>query len=221
MNRRLTVAMDGPAGSGKSTVARRVAEKLGYLYLNSGAMYRAMTLLAIREGVSPTNVEELAKLAQSCRIDFADNGQTTLLNGENVSEQIWTLEVEQIVSDISKIAEVRPAIVNQQRRIGNKGEIIAEGRDVTTVVFPNADLKFYLDASVDERAKRRFAESKAKGIDCTLEQIKEDSRIRDEKDRSREHSPLQKAKDAIVVDTTDRTIDQVVDLITQQIISLQ
>jgi cytidylate kinase len=217
MNKHLTIAMDGPAGSGKSTVARRIAEQLGYLYLDSGAMYRAMTLLAIRKGVSPTDVPALVWLVQGCRMDFADNGKITLLDGEDVSDAIRTPEINRMVSDIAKIPELRHEIVEQQRRIGEKGGIVAEGRDITTVVFPSANLKFYLNASVEERAKRRFAEETAKGIECTLEQVEEDIRIRDEKDRSREHSPLRTAEDAIVLDTTHMTIDQVVDFVTERI----
>ena len=217
MNKHLTIAMDGPAGSGKSTVARRIAEQVGYLYLDSGAMYRAMTLLAIRKGVSPTDVPALVWLVQGCRMDFADNGKITLLDGEDVSDAIRTPEINRMVSDIAKIPELRHEIVEQQRRIGEKGGIVAEGRDITTVVFPSANLKFYLNASVEERAKRRFAEETAKGIECTLEQVEEDIRIRDEKDRSREHSPLRTAEDAIVLDTTHMTIDQVVDFVTERI----
>ena len=217
MTRRLTIAMDGPAGAGKSTVAGQIAEKLGYLYLNSGSMYRAITLLAIRANVPPTNVRELVELVKDCRIDFADNGHITLLNGEDVSDLIRTPEIDKAVMDIAKIAEVRQETVKQQHRIGQNGGIIAEGRDVTTVVFPNSDVKFYLDASVQERAKRRFLELQAKGTDLTIEQIEQDIRTRDRKDASREHSPLRTADDAIVVDTTDRTIDQVISFIVEQI----
>ena len=217
MNTRLTIAMDGPAGSGKGTVARRVAQALGYLYLDSGAMYRAITMLSIRKGISPTDVPALTRLAQTCRIDFADNGRMTLLNGEDVSEAIRTPEIDKIVSDVAKYPEVRHEIVKQQRRIGEKGGIVAEGRDVTTVVFPDAHSKFYLDASVEERARRRFAQLRAKGIDCTRAQVEEDIRLRDEKDSSREHSPLKTAEDAIVIDTTHKTIEQVVEFILERI----
>jgi cytidylate kinase len=217
MNKRLTIAIDGPASSGKGTVARRVAERLGYLYLDSGAMYRALTLLSIQKGVSPTDVPALIRLAQSCRIDFADNGKVTLLNGEDVSDAIRTPEIDRVVSDVSKVPEVRREIVKQQRRIGEKGGIIAEGRDVTTVVFPNADHKFYLDATVQERARRRFVQLKAKGIDCALAQVEADIRIRDQKDSSREHSPLRTAEDAIVIDTTHQSIEPVVDFILKRI----
>lgn len=217
MPKSLTIAMDGPAGSGKSTVARRIAERMGYLFLNSGAMYRAVTLLAVRAKVSCTDLKKLIELAHGCRIDFANNGKTTLLNGEDVSELIQTPEIDKAVVDIAKVAEVRKAMVKQQRRIGKDGGIVVEGRDVTTVVFPDAEIKFYLDASVQERAKRRFLELQTKRIACTVDQIEQEIRTRDEKDVSRAHSPLRAAEDAIIVDTTDRTLNQVVDFIMERI----
>ena len=216
-NKILTVAIDGPAGSGKSTVTRRVAEQLDCLYLDSGAMYRAVTLQSIRAGVVPTNISGMIRLMQTCQIDFAENGKITVLNGVDVSDAIRTPEINRVVSDISKIPELRQEIVKQQRRIGENSSIVAEGRDVTTVVFPNADHKFYLTASVEERARRRFTELKAKGIDCTLEGIQEEICSRDSKDCSREHSPLRTAEDAIVVNTTDMTIDQVVNFVVGRI----
>ena len=217
MKERLTIAMDGPAGSGKSTIAQRLAEKLDYLYLNSGSMYRAMTLLSIREGGDLTNVPMLTKLAKSCRIDFLDNGKTTLLNGEDVSDSLRTPEIDRAIVDIAKTPEVRHEMVKQQRRIGEKGGIIVEGRDVTTVVFPDADLKFYINASVEERAKRRFAEQKTRGIETTLEQVEKEIRDRDQMDESREHSPLRTAEDAIVIDTTSMTINQAVDFVLNRV----
>ena len=216
-NKHLTVAIDGPAGSGKSTITRRIAEQLDCLYLDSGAMYRAITLQSVRRGLSPTDIPRLIQLVQTCQIDFADNGKITLLDGEDVSEAIRTPEISRVVSDISRIPELRKEIVKQQRTIGENSAIITEGRDVTTVVFPNADYKFYLTASVEERARRRFAEHKAKRIDCTLEEIQEEICVRDTKDCSREHSPLRTAEDAIVVNTTDMTINQVVDVVIEQI----
>ena len=220
MRKSLTIAMDGPAGSGKSTVARQIAEKMGYLFLNSGAMYRAVTLLEVRAKVPCTNVKKLIELAHGCRIDFADNGKITLLNGEDVSDLIHTPEIDKAVVDIARIPEVRNAMVEQQRRIGKDGGIVVEGRDVTTVVFPHAEIKFYLDASVQERAKRRFLELQAKKIACTIEQIEQEIRTRDEKDLSRAHSPLRPADDAIIVDPTDRTLNQVVEFIIKQIEAL-
>ena len=217
MKERLTIAMDGPAGSGKSTIAQRLAEKLDYLYLNSGSMYRAMTLLSLQEGGDPTNVAMLTRLAKSCRIDFLDNGKTTLLNGEDVSDALRTPEIDRAIVDIAKIPEVRYEMVKQQRRIGEKGGIIVEGRDVTTVVFPDADLKFYINASVEERAKRRFKEQKAKGIETTLEQVGQEIRERDQMDESREHSPLRTAADAIVLDTTGMTVSQAVNFVLNRV----
>ena len=217
MKEPLTIAMDGPAGSGKSTIAQRLAEKLDYLYLNSGSMYRAMTLLSLREEGASTDVSMLTKLAKSCRIDFSDNGKITLLNGEDVSDVLRTPEIDRAIVDIAQVPEVRHEMVKQQRRIGENGGIIVEGRDVTTVVFPDADLKFYINASVEERAKRRYAEQKAQGIETTLKQVEKEIRDRDQMDESREHSPLRAAEDAIVVDTTSMTINQAVDFVLNRV----
>ncbi len=214
----VTIAIDGPAGSGKSTVARRVAEKLGLLYLDSGAMYRAVTVLAIQNEVE-TDIPKLIELVKTCRINFEENGRKILLNSNDVSVQIRTPEVNKLVADIAKVPEIRHEIVKHQRKIGEEGGIIAEGRDLTTIVFPDADSKFYLDASVKERAKRRFAELQAKNVDTTLEAVETEISARDEKDTSREHSPLRAAEDAIHVDSTGKTIDEVVDFIVTQISS--
>jgi len=208
----VTIAIDGPAGSGKSTVARRVAEKLRLLYLDSGAMYRAVTLLALQEGLAADS-PKLIDRVEACHIEFTDNGRTILLNTEDVSAQIRTPAVNRLVADVAKIPEIRREIVKHQQRIGAEGRIIAEGRDLTTIVFPNADFKFYLDASVTERAKRRLAELQAQKEDATLAAVEAEIRERDEKDTTREHSPLQMAPDAIVVDTTDKTIEEVVDFL--------
>ena len=212
----VTIAMDGPAGSGKSTVARRVAEKLGLLYLDSGAMYRAVTVLAIQDGIAADS-PELIERVKACHIEFADNGRTILLNTEDVSDQIRTPAVNRLVADVAKIPEIRHEIVKHQQRIGGVGGIIAEGRDLTTIVFPNADFKFYLDASVKERAKRRLAELKRQNVDTTLAAVETEISARDEKDKTRAHSPLRAAEDAITVDTTDKTIDEVVDFIVAKV----
>ena len=208
----VTIAMDGPAGSGKSTVARRVAEKLGLLYLDSGAMYRAVTLLALQEGLAADS-PKLIDSVKTCHIEFTNNGKTILLNTEDVSVQIRTPAVDRWVADVAKIPEIRREIVRHQQRIGAEGSIIAEGRDLTTIVFPNADFKFYLDASLTERAKRRLADLQAQNVNATLAAVEAEIRERDEKDTTREHSPLRAADDAIIVDTTDKTIQEVVDLI--------
>ena len=212
----VTIAIDGPAGSGKSTVARRVAEKLGLLYLDSGAMYRAVTVLAIRGGLAAESLELLEQV-RACHIEFADNGKTVLLNAEDVSVLIRTLTVDRLVADVAKIPEIRHEIVKHQQRIGGEGSIIAEGRDLTTIVFPNADFKFYLDASVTERAKRRLTELQRQNADMTLAAVEAEMSDRDEKDKTRAHSPLRAADDAIVVDTTDKTINEVVDFIIAQV----
>ena len=212
----VTIAIDGPAGSGKSTVARRVAEKLGLLYLDSGAMYRAVTVLAIQNELAADS-PELIEQVKACHIKFADNGKTILLNTKNVSVQIRTPAVNRLVADVAKIPEIRHEIVKHQQRIGAEGSIIAEGRDLTTIVFPDADFKFYLDASVTERAKRRLAELQAQNVDITLTAVEAEISARDEKDKTRAHSPLRAAADAIIIDTTDKTIDEVVDFITAQI----
>lgn len=212
----VTIAIDGPAGSGKSTVARRVAEKLGLLYLDSGAMYRAVTVLAIR-GELAAESPELLEQVKECHIEFEDNGKTILLNAEDVSVQIRTQAVNRRVADVAKIPEIRHEIVKHQQRIGGEGSIIAEGRDLTTIVFPNADFKFYLDASVTERAKRRLTEIQRQNADMTLAAVEAEINDRDEKDKTRAHSPLRAADDAIIVDTTDKTINEVVDFIIAQV----
>ena len=213
----IKIAMDGPAGSGKSTVAQKVAEKLGLLYLDSGAMYRAVTVLAIENGVEK-DIPELIKLAKKCHIEFSENGRSIFLNSEDISTQIRSPEVNTLVADIAKVHQIRTEIVRHQRRIGDEGSIIAEGRDLTTIVFPDADYKFYLDASVKERAKRRYAELLSQNVNTTLESVEEAIRTRDEKDTTREHSPLRVAQDAICVDTTGKTIDEVVDYIISKVL---
>ena len=213
---RITIAIDGPAGSGKSTVARCVAERLRLLYLDSGAMYRAVTLLAIDNSVEE-NISELIKLVKQCEIEFTDNGKRIFLNSSDVSEQIRTPNVNKLVADIAKIPEIRHEIVKHQQRIGAKGNIIAEGRDLTTIVFPDADYKFYLDASIQERAKRRYSDLQKQNVTTTIEAVEAEITARDDKDTSREHSPLQVAKDAIRVDTTGKTVEEVIDIIVAHI----
>lgn len=212
----VTIAIDGPAGSGKSTVARCIAEKMGLLYLDSGAMYRAVTLLAIDNGVEE-NISELIELVKQCKIEFTENGKRIFLNSTDVSEEIRTPEVNKLVADIAKIPGIRLEIVKHQQRIGEDGNIIAEGRDLTTIVFPDADYKFYLDASIQERAKRRFADLQEQNVETTIETVEAEIAARDEKDISREHSPLQLAEDAICVDTTGKTVEEVIDTIVTHI----
>lgn len=203
------IAIDGPAGSGKSTTARILAEKLGYVYLDTGAMYRALTYVALKKKVLPSDSRKLAELARALPLRFEpSNGKNRVFIGEkDVSKQIRTPEITRVVSEISAHAEVRKAMVEKQKAIGKNGSIVAEGRDTTTVVFPGADIKVYMDARVEERARRRVLDMKAMGVNTTVEeQIKEINR-RDGSDSKRKHSPLKKASDAVVVDTTKLTID--------------
>ena len=179
-------------------------------------MYRAVTVLAI-QGEFAADSPELLEQVKACRIEFEDNGKTILLNAEDVSLQIRTPAVNRRVADVAKIPEIRHEIVKHQQRIGREGSIIAEGRDLTTIVFPNADFKFYLDASVTERAKRRLAELRRQNVDMTLAAVEAEINDRDEKDKTRAHSPLRAAEDAIIVDTTDRTVNEVVDFIIAQV----
>lgn len=209
----MVIAIDGTAGAGKSTVARLVAERLGYLYINTGAMYRAVTWKALQEGIDLEDENALVKLAKHCEISFEDNGSRVILNGLDVSQQIRFPEVDRSISTVVKFPRLRAIMVQQQRLMGRKGKIVSEGRDVTTVVFPDADVKIYLDASLVERSRRRRRELKERGHKLDLRQVKEDTAKRDTADKTREHGPLRVAPGAVLVDTTDMTIEQVVEKI--------
>lgn len=215
---KLIVAIDGPASSGKSTTAKLLAEKLGYLYIDTGAMYRAITLLAIRHKILD-NQEAIIRLAKEVDIQLRfEKGQTSVLvDGIDVSEEIRSMEVSKHVSPVSKIEEVRKIMVQKQRMMGKNGGVVMEGRDITTVVFPDADVKIFLTATIEERANRRFKEYNAKGIDLTFDQVVENIRDRDRIDSSREVSPLMKSKDAIEIDTSNLTIDEQVNLILEKV----
>ena len=207
------IAIDGPAGSGKSTTSRMLAAKLGYVYLDTGAMYRALTHFALKNNVDTSDETKLEVLAKKLSFEFITENEINrvFINGEEVTEDIRTMEVTKHVSEISAHKGVREAMVLKQKEIGKNGSVVAEGRDTTTVVFPKADLKIYLDATVAERAQRRLLELSKKGVSTTLEEQKQDIIRRDGYDSNREHSPLQKSKDAIVVDTTNLTIAGQVD----------
>jgi len=209
----LVIAIDGPAGAGKSTVARLVAEQLGYLYLNTGAMYRAVTWQALQENIDLEDENALVELAEQCRISFEDNGSHVLLNSVDVSQQIRFPEVDRNISTVVKFPRLREVMVRQQQRIAQAGAVVTEGRDVTTVVFPDADVKIYLDASLDERARRRHSELDEKGHELDLTQVEQDTARRDTADKTREHGPLRVASGAEHVDTTNMTIEQVVEAI--------
>lgn len=207
MSKNVVIAIDGPAGAGKSTVAKHLAQMLDYVYVDTGAMYRAITFVVLRNGVEE-NIEEVINIAHDADIKLQFEGGIThvFINGEEVTENIRTPEVNAKVSDISKIPEVRDAMVKIQRKLGSDTNLIAEGRDTTTIVFPDATIKVYLTASLDERAKRRHKELSDKGIEQTVEEVKANIADRDRIDSGREVSPLTKAADAVEIDSTNMTI---------------
>lgn len=207
------IAIDGPAGSGKSTSARILAARLGYQYLDTGAMYRALTWFAIQNGVAPSDGAKLSVLARSVEITFEtrEDINRVSINGRDVTGEIRSPMVTELVSEVSAHPGVRQAMVEKQREIGARGEIVAEGRDTTTVVFPDADVKVYLDCNVTTRAQRRLIDMARLGVSTTLqEQIAEIER-RDKHDSERKHSPLTKSRDAYFVDTTNTTIEEQVE----------
>ncbi len=210
---RLIIAIDGPSGSGKSTLARLLSERLGYLYLDTGAMYRAAALGARKAGIDIDDNQALAKFCSELDICFMveEGAVKTLLKGEDVSEEIREPEMGLLASAISARPPVREKMVELQRRMGERGGVVLEGRDIGTVVFPRADLKFYLDASLAERAQRRGKELSEKGKKVELKEVMEEIKERDHKDRSRDLAPLKKADEAIVIDSTDKGIQEVLE----------
>jgi cytidylate kinase len=212
---KLIIAIDGPVGSGKSTVARRVADLLGYTCLNSGAMYRAIALKAMRQGVALDDAAALTALARKTHIDLegGPEGQHVLLDGEDVSQAIRTAEMSLASSEVAIVPGVREVMVAEQRRAGGRGAVVMEGRDIGTVVFPDAQLKIFLEASVEARAERRWREHQAKGDGLTLGQVIEEIRERDMRDRTRETSPLARAADAVLVDNTAMDAEETARLI--------
>lgn len=211
----LVIAVDGPAGAGKSTIAKIIAKRLNINYIDTGAMYRAITYKCLKNNVDINNEEEVIKIAQNTDIDFRDNN--LYLDKEIVNEEIRTIEVSNNVSNVAKIKEVRYLMVDVQREIGKRNSVILDGRDIGSYVFPNADYKFYLIATPEERGIRRFKELTEKGYDTSLEEIIKDIVRRDEIDSNREFAPLVKAEGAIEIDTTGKDINQVVELVLQKI----
>lgn len=209
------IAIDGPAGSGKSTTSRLVAARLGYQYLDTGAMYRAITWHALQNGISPSDGAALAEFSNSAIIEFEthEDINRVRLNGTDITGEIRSPEVTRHVSEVSAHKGVREAMVRKQQEIGRTGHIVAEGRDTTTVVFPKAFLKVYLDASVSTRARRRLKDLESMGLKSSIDEQERDLKRRDHHDSSRAHSPLTRADDAVVVDTTDLTIEGQVDYI--------
>ena len=219
MSKGLIIAIDGPAGSGKSTSAKLIAKKLGYVYIDTGAMYRAITHLAL-EQEAINDESRIIELARNCKIDleYKDGEVIVLLNGKNISKEIRSAEVNSHVSDVSKISEVRKVLVEKQREMGAKGKgVVMEGRDIGTVVFPNADVKIFLTASLDIRANRRTKEYNENGSKVLMDDVKNNLSSRDKIDSSRNDSPLTKASDAVEVDTTNVTIDEQVNLILEEV----
>lgn len=207
----MIVAVDGPAGSGKGTVTKKIEEKLGFLNLDTGATYRCVALQVLRENVSLEDKEKIVKIANEINIKIDNKGEkdVILLNGEDVSKEIRTKEVTSIVSQVSSIIPVREKMVEVQRKLAQGKNVIVEGRDIGTVVFPNADIKIYLDASEEIRAKRRYEENKQNGIDTTYEEVLENVKMRDYNDMHKKVGALKKADDAIVIDSSNLTIDEV------------
>lgn len=211
------IAIDGPAGSGKSTTAKIVAERLGYTYLDTGAMYRALTYYALENKINPADEKKLAEIAEQLSLEFRskDGGDFVYLNGQDISSEIRTPEVTKNVSEVSAHFLVRQAMVARQKEFGKNGSIVAEGRDTTTIVFPDADLKIYMDASVKERARRRLLDLSNMGIESDLSEQEQEISRRDDYDSGREHSPLTRAEDAMVIDTTNLTIEEQVERIVE------
>ncbi len=218
MSKKIIIAIDGPAASGKSSAAKYLAEKLGFIYLDTGAMYRAVTYLALKNNIQ-NDTKAIVELVKNLdmRLEFKNGVTNVFVDGEDVTDFIRSPEVSSMVSEVSIIPEVRNELVKLQRKIGENVDLVAEGRDTTTVVFPNADLKVFLTADIDERTKRRFEEYLLKGRTVTFEDVRANLSKRDRIDSSREHSPLSKADDAFELDTTNLTIDEEIQKIVDRV----
>jgi cytidylate kinase len=213
--KRFVIAIDGPAGAGKSTVSKILAKRLNFLYVDTGAMYRVLTLKAMREKIPWDDKEKLIEMAKNTEIELYQDGEKyrVFMDGEDVSEEIRKEEVSKNTSCIASILEIRKILWEKQRNFREKYDIVMEGRDIGTKVFPDAQIKIYLDASVEERAKRRYLQLKEMGIEEDIEKIKKEIVERDKKDKNREIAPLIKTDDYYYIDTTDLAIDEVVDKI--------
>jgi len=208
------IAIDGPAGSGKSTTSKLVANRLGISHLDTGSMYRAITAYFIKNSYSLDSID-VSSVMDSIDLEISDSSdrESVFLNGEDVTDRLRSNEVSKLVSDISSVKEVRAKMVRIQRRISSNKSIVIDGRDIGTVVFPDAKFKFFITASIDSRAKRRFDELQESDSNVTLEQIEEEIKSRDHFDTTRDNSPLKKAEDAITIDTTHLSISEQVNMI--------
>ena len=212
------IAIDGPGGSGKSSVARRLASDLGFTYLNTGAMYRAVAIAFKEAGITPNDVqleERVAPILKSIRIEF--HGDRILLNGRDVSDQITRPDISDLASTYSTLAPVRARMREMQRAIGEQGGVVMEGRDIGTVVFPDAEFKFFFEASFEVRADRRYAELAAKGATTNRDEVLRELVERDRRDTARELAPMRRADDAVVIDTSNLTFDQAVSALKERI----
>lgn len=211
------IAIDGPAGAGKSTIARRVAKELSFIYVDTGAMYRAMALYLLRKEVNKDDTEQIGNICQDAEIsiEYQNGEQIVLLNDENVNSYLRTEEVGNMASVSSAVPRVREKLLSLQRKLARDMSVVMDGRDIGTTILPDADVKIYLTASSLTRAKRRYLELQEKGTVCNLDDIQKDIEERDQRDMNREISPLRQAEDAILVDSSDLTIQQVVNRILQ------
>lgn len=209
------IAIDGPAGAGKSTIARLAAKRLGFVYVDTGAMYRAIALYFLRKGIRPEDVQTITSLVQGAEITirYVDGTQQVILNGEDVSGQIRTEEVGNMASATSAIPAVRAHLLELQRNLAASANVIMDGRDIGTCILPDADVKIFLTASTSVRAMRRYRELQEKGMMCNLEEIEQDIIERDARDMNRETAPLKQAEDAMLLDSSDMTLEQVVQAI--------
>ena len=212
----MIIAIDGPAGSGKSTTAKIVAEKLGFMHFNTGAMYRGIALKCMQQDINPDNTVEMEKILSETVFHFGGkDGSRLYMNGKDISSEITSSEVTDSVSRISAISIVREKLVEYQREMAKGQDVVLEGRDIGTVVFPNAEFKFFLIADIDERARRRMKEMETKGETVILDVLVGELAERDRKDSTREHSPLKKVEDAIEIDTTSLNIEDQVNCIVE------
>ncbi|MDI6775745.1 MAG: (d)CMP kinase [Syntrophales bacterium] len=214
MREKLVITIDGPAGAGKSTVSKVLAERMSYIYLDTGALYRAVAYTVAKEGISPDNENCLSNLLGRTKIFLRNmDGRTikVFVNDEDVTEKIKTEKTGLLASKVSAIPLVRNALLSIQREMGKEGGIVAEGRDMGTVVFPDADCKFFLDASVEERVKRRYNELVMRGVHRDYRDVERDLLIRDRQDRERKTAPLQVSRDAIIIDSTNMTVSEIVE----------